>query len=141
MIRTAVRDSFAQWLKDARETITDPVTGEPLTAAKLAKLMGVSAEKVSTWETGRRKPNNPEDVRLLAEKLRRSQSEVLEAIGFAVGERTLTPFQRHVLSILEPYDERPDLQGQAIRVLRALFELPQDQPPTPPPRRRNHRQE
>lgn len=122
MIRTVSADSFAEWLRQALHDTPDDLTGEPMTARRLASLIGISPEKVSTWMNRRRYPSSPEDVRRLSEVLNRPQWEILEAIGYNVAPLNLTDAQKRALVELDRFRDEPSLQEQAIRLIRALPE-------------------
>lgn len=119
MIRAVSAHSFSEWLKQTLQDTPDELTGEPMKPVRLATLMSVSPEKISTWTNGKRVPNNPADVRRLSEVLSRPEWEILEAIGYNVIP-TLTAPQKKMLVELDRFRDEPALQEQAIRIIRAL---------------------
>ena len=125
MIRTLMANSFPEWLRQTLANTPDELTGLPMKASRLAELIGVSEEKVSSWSTGRRKPLNPEDVHALAQALNHPEWEILQALGYRVMPG-LTDEERELLAAYQRLS--PGLREAARRVVRALPE-PQEYRP------------
>lgn len=112
-------DNFAEWLKSALNSTPDELTGLPMKAVRLAELIGISEEKVSSWMTGRRRPSNPDDVRSLSDVLNRPEWEILQALGYRIMPG-LTDEERELLAAFQRLS--PGLRDTARRVVQALPE-------------------
>lgn len=120
MIRGLVSNSFGQWLRAARLETIDETTGRPYTQARLAELMNISDSKVAAWESGQIQTISPEDGRMISRILRRPEVELVEAMGWDVGNAGLTDDERRLLAAFRRLRDVPILQQGALASLEGM---------------------
>jgi transcriptional regulator with XRE-family HTH domain len=91
-------NGFGLWLKEARLGTVDPRSGRPYSQARLAREMGISPSKVAAWERGAITSVLPKDAHMLARLLNRTERELLEALGYEVGNIALSDEERQLLA-------------------------------------------